>query len=390
MAEVKIPIGPQHPALEEPELFVLTVDGEQIVDAEMRIGYNHRGMEKSAEFRTFMQVLYLYERICGICSHSHTTCFIQGVEEIAGLEIPPRAKYIRTLVAELERIHSHLLWLGIAGHEIGFDTLFMYSWRDREFVQDILEELTGNRVNYAINTLGGVRRDVPENKIDDYLKAMDILEERCAYYAKVAFDEGTLAARLGGVHYLSKEKAIELCACGPFARASGVPTDIRFEEPYLAYGEIPFDLITYDSCDIFGRAVVRILETIESIKICRYIFKNLPPGDIRLEKVPKKIPEGEAVSKYEAPRGEDIHYIRSNGEERPYRAKVRAPTMQNLPATIESLKGSYIADAPIAIASIDPCFSCTDRMALVRDLRTGRESRMRFKDLSKYGKGGKE
>jgi len=389
MAEVKIPIGPQHPALEEPELFVLTVDGEQIVDAEMRIGYNHRGMEKSAEFRTYMQVMYLYERVCGICSHSHSTCFIQGVEELAGLEVPPRANYIRTLVAELERIHSHLLWLGIAGHEVGFDTLFMYSWRDREFVQDILEDLTGNRVNYAINTLGGVRRDVPEDKIDDYLKALDILEERCNYYVKVAFEEGTLAARLGGIHYVSKEKAIELCACGPFGRASGVPTDVRFEEPYLAYGEIPFNLITYDSCDIFGRVVVRVLEVIEAVKICRYVLKNLPPGDIRLKKVPKKIPEGEVVSKYEAPRGEDIHYIRSTGEERPYRAKVRAPTLQNLPATIESLKGSYIADAPIAIASIDPCFSCTDRMALVRDLRTGRESRMRFKDLSKYGKGGK-
>jgi len=388
MAEVKIPIGPQHPALEEPELFLLTVDGEEIVDAEMRIGYNHRGMEKSAEFRTFMQTLYLFERICGICSHSHTTCYIQAVEEVAGLEIPPRAKYIRTLVAELERIHSHLLWLGIAGHEIGFDTLFMYSWRDREFVQDILEEITGNRVNYAINTLGGVRRDVPENKIDDYLKAMDILEERCEYYAKVAFEEGTLAARLSGVHYLSKEKAVELCACGPLARASGVPTDVRFEEPYLAYAEIPFNLITYDSGDIFGRTVVRVLETIESIKICRYILKNLPPGEIRLEKVPKKIPEGEALSRYEAPRGEDVHYVRSNGGEKPYRAKVRAPTMQNLLATMESLKGSYIADAPIAIASMDPCFSCTDRIALVRDIRTGKESRMRLRNLSKYGKGG--
>jgi len=381
MAEIKVPIGPQHPALEEPELFLLTVDGEQIVDAEMRIGYNHRGMEKSAEFRTFMQVLYLYERVCGICSHSHTTCFIQGVEEIAGLEVPKRAKYIRTLVAELERIHSHLLWLGIAGHEVGFDTLFMYSWRDRELVQDILEELTGNRVNYAINTLGGVRRDVPVEKIDDYLKALDTLEERTAYYATVAFDEGTLAARLGGVHYLSTENAIRLCACGPFGRASNVPTDVRFEEPYLVYDEIPFDLITYDSCDIFGRAVVRILETIESIKICRYILKNLPDGDYKLEKVPKKIPEGEAVSRYEAPRGEDIHYIRGNGTEMPERAKVRAPTMQNLSATLESLKGSYIADAPIAIASIDPCFSCTDRVAMVRDIRSGRESRIRVKDL---------
>lgn len=383
MAEIKVPVGPQHPALEEPELFMLTVDGEQIVDAELRLGYNHRGMEKSAELRNYIQVMYLYERVCGICSHCHTTAFIQAVEEIAGLEIPKRGTYIRTLVAELERIHSHLLWLGIAGHEIGFDTLWMYSWRDRELVQDLLEDICGNRVNYGINTLGGVRRDIAVEKIDDYLKALDILEERTAYYAKVALEERSLSDRLSGVHYLSKEKATELCATGPFGRASGIEMDVRFQEPYLAYGEIPFKMITYHTGDIFGRAVVRILETIESVKICRYILQNLPPGEVRLEKVPKKIPAGEAVSRYEAPRGEDIHYVRANGTEMPDRAKLRAPTYQNLPATLESLKGSYIADASIAIASIDPCFSCTDRMTLVRDTRSGKESRMRFKDLSK-------
>ena len=386
MAEIQVPIGPQHPALEEPELFLLTVDGEQIVDAEMRIGYNHRGMEKSAEMRTYMQDMYLFERICGICSHCHSTNFIRAAEEIAGLEIPKRAEWIRTLVAELERIHSHLLWLGIAGHEIGFDTLWMYSWRDRELVQDMLEEICGNRVNYGINTLGGVRRDVRADKIDDYLKALDVLEERTAYYAKVAFEEGTLAARLSGVHVLPKEKAIELCTCGPMGRASGVEYDVRAQEPYMAYPELDFDVITYETGDIFGRAVVRILETIESVKMCRQILQQLPPGEFRLEKVPKKIPHGEAVTRYEAPRGEDIHYVRGNGTEMPDRAKVRAPTMQNLPSTMWSLKGSYIADAPIAIASIDPCFSCTDRMALVRDLRSGKETKMRFKDLGQLAK----
>lgn len=386
MAEIQVPIGPQHPALEEPELFLLTVDGEQIVDAEMRIGYNHRGMEKSAEYRSVIQVMYLYERVCGICSHCHSTTFIRAVEEIAGLEIPKRAEWIRTLVAELERIHSHLLWLGIAGHEIGFDTLWMYSWRDRELVMDLQEEICGNRVNYGINTLGGVRRDLRPEKIDDYIKALDILEERTAYYAKVAFEEKTLAARLSGVHVLPKEKAIELCACGPMGRGSGVESDVREEEPYMAYPEIPFKVITYPTGDIFGRTVVRILEVIEAVKISRYILQNLPPGDVRLEKVPRKIPAGEAVARYEAPRGEDIHYVRTNGTEMPDRAKVRAPTMQNLPATMWSLKGSYIADAPIAIASIDPCFSCTDRMALVRDLRSGKETKMRFKDLSKLAK----
>ncbi len=160
MEKIVIPIGPQHPALKEPESFRVILEGEKIVGVSLRMGYNHRGIEKACEERTYIQDLYLIERVCGICSHSHSTCFIQAVEEIAGVEVPKRALYLRTLVGELERIHSHLLWLGVAGHEIGFDTLFMYSWRDREIVMDILADLTGNRVNYGINTYGGVKRDV--------------------------------------------------------------------------------------------------------------------------------------------------------------------------------------------------------------------------------------
>ena len=162
----KIPMGPQHPALKEPESFSIALKGEKILGVEIRLGYNHRGIEKACEERSYIQDIYLIERVCGICSHSHSTCFIQAVEEIACLQIPERAKYIRTLIGELERIHSHLLWLGVAGHEIGFDTLLMYTWRDREVVMDLLAELTGNRVNYAINTIGGVRRDVSEQQAD--------------------------------------------------------------------------------------------------------------------------------------------------------------------------------------------------------------------------------
>jgi len=170
MARVKIPIGPQHPALKEPESFRITLSGERIVETDMRLGYNHRGVEKAAEERTYVQDVYLLERVCGICSHSHSTCFVQAVEEIAGLVVPPRAQYIRTLIAELERIHSHLLWLGVAGHEVGFDTLLMYSWRDREVVMDTLASLSGNRVNYGMNTIGGVRRDFTREQLNGLLK----------------------------------------------------------------------------------------------------------------------------------------------------------------------------------------------------------------------------
>ena len=163
---LQVPIGPQHPALKEPESFMLTLSGEKIMKASVRLGYNHRGIEKACEARTYIQDLYLVERICGICSHSHATAFAMAVEECAQLEVPGRAQYIRCLIGELERVHSHLLWLGVAGHEVGFDTLLMYTWRDREIVMDLLAMLTGNRVNYGINTIGGVRRAFTKEQLE--------------------------------------------------------------------------------------------------------------------------------------------------------------------------------------------------------------------------------
>src|SRR5512136_2422917 len=182
MGRIKLPIGPQHPALKEPENFTITLDGEQVVDVDIRIGYTHRGIEKLMETRTYTQNLYLVERICGICSYAHVVNYAQNVEEILGLQIPKRAEYIRTLVLELERLHSHFLSLGVAGHEIGVDTLFMYTWQDREIVQDLLEIISGNRVNYAMNTVGGVRRDLNADKIKKVLAVMDYLERRAQYY----------------------------------------------------------------------------------------------------------------------------------------------------------------------------------------------------------------
>lgn len=371
MGTVKIPIGPQHPALKEPATFTIEVDGETIVDAEVRLGYNHRGIEKACEEQNYIQNIYLTERICGICSHTHTTCYSQAVEELLALEVPKRGLYIRTLFGELERIHSHLLWVGVAGHEIGFDTLFMYSWNDRELVLDLMEMISGNRVTHSVNTIGGVRVDLDRALIDKIVPCLDALEKRIHYYIQVALHEPTLQARTVGVGLLPTDVCRNLCAVGPTARASNVPHDVRRNDPYAAYGEIPFDVITHDSCDVFGRIVVRAKELLESVKICRYIVANLPEGEIRVKKAPRKVPAGEATSRYEAPRGEDIHYVRSNGTDKPERVKVRAPTMANWPATIYMLKGGQIADLPITIAAIDPCFSCTDRLLEVRDVRKG-------------------
>lgn len=368
LGDITIPIGPQHPALKEPESFLVTLRGEKITAFNVKIGYNHRGIEKACEERTFLQAIYLVERVCGICSHSHSTCFVQAVEEIAGIAVPKRALYLRTLIAELERIHSHLLWLGVAGHEVGFDTLLMYAWRDREAVMDILAQLTGNRVNYGINTIGGVRRDISAENIQKTLKAMDALEKRTRYYIELAQGESTLIKRLSGVGKLSYDDALRLGAVGPTARASGVARDVRRDDPYAAYSELDFKVITDKNCDVYGRTVVRLKELLESYNIVRQVLKNLPEGPVSI-KAPRKIPQGEAVSRYEAPRGEDLHYVRSGGTEKPDRVKIRPPTLANIQAVAHMLQDGYLADLPIVIAAIDPCFSCTDRVIALNDQR---------------------
>ncbi|MCX5751879.1 MAG: nickel-dependent hydrogenase large subunit [Candidatus Saganbacteria bacterium] len=381
--KVRIPVGPQHPALKEPVSFSLELSGERILEATIRLGYNHRGIEKACEERSYIQDLYLLERICGICSHSHSTCFVQAVEEIAKLEVPKRGLYIRTLIAELERVHSHLLWLGVAGHEIGFDTLLMFTWNDREIVMDLLAETTGNRVNYGINSIGGVRRDITDEQIKKIMKAMDTLEERTKYYIKIATEETTIIQRLSGVGVLSHDDAVKLGAVGPTARASSVDRDVRRDDPYAAYGEIKFKVITDNHNDVYGRTIVRVLELMESYNIIRQLLQNIPAGPIAV-KAPRKIPAGEALSRYEAPRGEDVHYVKSNGTENPERVKVRAPTLANIQAVAHMLKDRYLADMPIIIAAIDPCFSCTDRAITVKDLGQKSEGLMQWGDLRKY------
>lgn len=378
---IVIPIGPQHPSLKEPGCFTITLEGEKVVNAVVGIGYNHRGLEKACESRTYIQTLYIIERVCGICSHTHSTAFCQGIEELAGVTIPPRAAYIRVIVAELERLHSHLLWLGVAGHEIGFDTLFMYSWRDREKVLDILAEVGGNRVNYGINTLGGVRRDIDDIILQDIQEMADFLQDQINYYLDLALTETTLSARLSGIGKLSREDALKFGAVGPVARAAGIADDTRITEPYAAYGEIPVKAITDTHADVFGRTVVRILEMLESIKIIRFCIKNLPGGDI-IVKVPRRIPAGEVISRTEAPRGENIHYIRSNGTDMPDRVRVRAPSEANWHGMKHMLEGEYLADVPITIAAIDPCYSCTDRAIAINSVN-GTEV-MNWQNLRQY------
>ena len=382
MKTFKIPFGPQHPALEEPINFMFEVEEERVVNVTPRLGYIHRGVEKIGEDRTYLQNVYLAERICGICSFAHALCYTQAVEELLGLDIPERAKFIRTVMAEMERIQNHYLWLGFAAKEMGFETLFMYAWRDRETILGVLETISGKRVNYGMSTIGGVRRDITDAMKEDIEGKLNYLDERAEYYRKVCTKEQTVLERTVGVGILRPRDALKLCAVGPTLRASGIRRDVRAYEPYAAYGEIPFKVITYKNCDVASRIYVRIDEIFESIKITRYGLKNLPEGPVKV-KVPPKVPEGEAVSIVEAPRGEDFHYVKSDGSEKPARWKVRAPTLANLPSLCKMLTGVNIADIPVVVAGIDPCIACAERVVLV-DAKTRQRQVWTGEDLWRY------
>ncbi len=382
--EFKIAIGPQHPALHEPISLRMTLDGEVIKDADLRLGYNHRGLEKLAEDRTYVQNLYLTERICGICSFSHQTCYTQGVEKLMEIEPARRGLYIRTLVCELERVHSHLLWLGVAGQEAGFESFFMYTWRDREVVMDILEMISGNRVHYSMNIFGGVRRDIDELQKKKILDSLGLLRKRTEYYFNIGASEPTFVARISGVGKLPREKAIALCAVGPTLRASGVPMDVRKDDPYAVYGEVPFEVCTADSGDVLGRVVVRVKELLQSYNIIEFLLKNLPEGPVKV-KFPRKVKPNEVFSRYEAPRGENCHYIKSNGSDKPERLKVRAPTLGNYPATIEMLKNGFIADIPLIFAAIDPCICCAERLVQVDNPRQGTSRVLTLQRAAEHG-----
>jgi len=361
--ETIIPIGPFHPLLEEPEFFKFYVEGERVVDAEVRIGWNHRGIEKLAESKTYEQDVFLVERICGICSTSHPFAFVQAVEDISGIEVPERAHYLRTIIGELERIHSHLLWVGLAGHFIGYNTVFMWAWKYREPVLDMFEVITGNRNHYAMFKVGGVRRDIPEDKVPELLKAIDEVEKFCAMLVKAVMEDPVIQARTKGIGILKKQDAIDLCVVGPTARPSGVAIDVRKDHPYAAYDKVPWEMIVMEEGDVFAKTAVRLLETIESCKIVRGCLKKMPKGPIDADI--REVGVGEGIGHHEAPRGEVFHYVRSNGSNYPVRHKIRAPSYMNIPSFKKTVIGESIADAALITASVDPCYCCTERMAVV-------------------------
>jgi len=372
--------------------FNFEIYGEHIENVNLAPGDNHRGIEFMGMQRNPIQIIYLAERICGICSASHPFAFCKAVENAAGIEVPERGQYIRVIIAELERIHSHILWAGVAAHELGFDSVLYISWRAREEVLDLLEYLTGNRINYGIFMIGGVRRDISKEQVPRIQKALDYYKDIYGKLEDIFLNDPTIALRTKNVGVLTKEDALRLCAVGPTARASGIKKDVRQDQPYSAYADLEVKAITPDvltgeiNGDVYDRIIVRLLELVQSIQIIEQCLDNMPSGEIITEKKLVKLlnqlkkAKGEGIGRHEAPRGECIHYVKLAETEVPEVWKARAPTYNNLMTWVPMLLGQQIADIPIVIASIDPCIACMDRVTILNKAN-GQKDVLTKKDL---------
>jgi ech hydrogenase subunit E len=353
-----IPFGPQHPVLPEPIHLDLVLDDEIVVEAISKIGYIHRGLEKLVEKKDFLQYTYVAERICGICSFMHGMSYCMSIEGIMNVEVPERAHFLRTIWAELSRLHSHLLWLGLIADAFGFESLFMQSWKMREEILDIFEETTGGRVIFSVCDVGGVRKDISKETLNKIVAILTGMENELKSLTKVFLNDTSVKARTKGVGVLSKQAAFDLGAVGPMARASGLEIDMR-TQGYAAYGKIDFKPVVEQDGDCYARTSVRMKELFQSINIIKQCVEIIPDGDIKVKITGN--PNGENFTRVEQPRGEVVYYAKANGSKFLDRMRVRTPTFANIPALLETLKGCSLADVPILIVTIDPCISCTER-----------------------------
>ena len=382
-----VPFGPFHPTLDEPSHFRLYVEGEVVRGCEYRGFMVHRGIEKLSEtVLSYNDIPMMAERICGICGCVHSVAYVQAVEYAAALKIPPRAEYMRTVMLEIERLHSHLLWVGLACHLVGFDTLFMQSWRIREPIMWMAEKITGNRKTYGLCQVGGVRWDITPEIRAELRALLDKLEAEWIPVVGAVVKDKNIQKRTRDVGVADKEYCKDMGLVGPVARAAGVDIDCRRDHPYASYDRVDFDVITHDTSDVWGRVVVRAKEVFESIRIVRQCLDKMEPGPLMAE-ITEELPAGRiGVSSIEAPRGESHHFVITGENNKPRRWRVRAPTYQNLQGVPGMIKDQMIADMTISLGSIDPCFSCTDRLETI-DIRTGETKVWSHEELKMLTKG---
>ncbi len=357
-----LPLGPVHVALEEPVYFQLTMDAddaERIASVTLTSGHVHRGMEAMASQRNLFKNVTLTERVCSLCSNSHSFTYCMAVENVLRMHISDRAKYLRVLAEEIKRVASHLFNLAIQAHIIGFKSLFMHIMEVRETMQDVKETVYGNRMNLAANCIGGVKYDVDASMLRYILTQLVTVEEACKAIHEIFATDSMILTRTRGLGLLPRKDALALGVVGPVARGSGVDNDVRASAPYAAYGELKFRVILEDGCCIHARSLVRVQEIFESINLIRQVCSHVPDGALSVPV--REIPTSEACVRSEAPRGEVVYYIRTNSTDRPDRLKWRVPSYMNWEALGVMLKDCQVADVALVTNSIDPCVSCTER-----------------------------
>ncbi len=348
-----ISVGPQHPGSGHFRL-VVRVDGDIIVDADPDPGYVHRGEEKMCEYRNFIQNIPHLERpmIADSCGILYP--FVLCCEEIASIQVPERAKYIRVIMAEINRCIFELYWLAIYGIFLGHSTMFMWPMGDRELLIDLAEMATGARVTHAYFVPGGVRNDLPDAFKERALRQLDYFKHRLDQYMDIFYNNPLLRDRTEGVGVLTAQDAINLGVTGPVLRASGVKHDIRRAEPYDIYSDLDFEVHSMKTGDCYARAYVPYLEMYESINIIKQCLEKMPSGSVRTKLGPNpKGAAGESFKRVEAARGELAYYMVSDGTPKPYRVKLSVPSFRQIPAMPHLLKGARLADMPAIYWSLN-------------------------------------
>jgi len=383
-AVVDVPLGPLHITSDEPGHFRLFCDGDEIIDADYRLFYQHRGMEKLAENRmNYDQMGYLAERVCGICGYAHAIACIEAAEKAIKLEIPLRAQAIRVICLEIERLHSHLLNIGLACEVTGNYNAFMHIFRVREYSMELAQLVTGGRKTYGNVVMGGLRRDMTNQEIKKGIEIINKLDVQISEIWDAVMEDKRQLGRWKGVGILDRQIARDFSPVGPNMRGSGFKRDNRYDHPYDFFKQIEFEVAVEHGCDVFAREMVRYKELKSSIHIIRQCFDLMPQTPIMIDPVTMIKPENFALGHDEAPRGENVHWIMQGSAQKVYRWRCRAATYNNWPSLRYQFRGNNISDAALIVCSLDPCYSCTERVTLV-DVRTKKSKILTEKDLKKF------
>jgi NADH-quinone oxidoreductase subunit D len=364
-------MGPQHPSAHGVFRAVLTLEGETVIDVEAVIGYLHRCHEKLAETLTYAQYPSIASKTDYVAAMTSEFAYVRAAETIGKIEVPKRAEYLRVLVSELQRVASHLLWLGtwcmdMGGALGGGATIFLYTIRERELILDLFESLVGARLLYGFFQVGGVRYDLPDGWATACRETVDVLEGRISEYERMLEDNPFFMARAEGVGVISRELAEDVGISGPLLRGSGVAYDLRRADPYSAYADFDFRVPVESSGDCLARYRVRMVEFRESLKIVRQVLDTLPEGPVSsrpgLKSVAQtRIPQGEAYARIEGPRGEVGCYLIADGKAKPYRMKWRGASFSNLAVLPHIIPGHKVSDVVAIMGSVDPVFGEVDR-----------------------------